>query len=656
MKKLLTTAFIALALVIGGAEFTPTAQAQGAGTAGASSGAVTAPAGDPTKSTPVTPAASQEQGLAWLLTQLMRLFAGLLGIAALTLNNAVYFTVVTMGDVVNKLAAIGVAWRILRDIGNIALLFGFIAVGLCVILRVDWYGGGEKLLPKLLIAAVALNFSLFAAMAVVDVGNLFATQFYIQINGGKPAAVLDPTSLENISNEGISNKLMASLGFTQIYGDALKNTSTLKFDGMIFISFMSILLFLITALVFFSLAFILVARFVILILLIIVSPIGVAGYAVPKLEGLAKQWWDMLIKQTLTAPVLLLGLYVALAVITDASFLTGFLANAEPSWTGFIQNGSLAGFAGLFLSYLVAMGLLLGVVVMSKKIGAYGADQAIKWGGRASFGATAFGLSMLPNAAGRLARAGIQNSRWRDSGTARFLTRYGARALENARFDVRSVPLVGAGLTLGGAGVAAAPVDRSSYNRGVQGRDWWRNSNQAARQRYDQELRMPNLKKAIADENYEDAEKYLKNLSDKELENRSVLRLLEDPTAAATLSQARFDKLMSGDTLNDAQKDNLRKLRTEGMIARYSDLTELEKLSGSAVSKLPDKVLAAPGVHSQLNVKQLSAVMKEDNIKDDTARTIGAHLRGSTSFQSYLTSLRATNAHQAKAIEDYWEL
>ncbi|HUQ30127.1 MAG TPA: hypothetical protein VM103_01265, partial [Candidatus Paceibacterota bacterium] len=50
------------------------------------------------------------------------LFAWLLTVASLTLDRAVYFTVVTMGTYVNGLSAVGVAWRILRDICNIALI------------------------------------------------------------------------------------------------------------------------------------------------------------------------------------------------------------------------------------------------------------------------------------------------------------------------------------------------------------------------------------------------------------------------------------------------------------------------------------------------------------------------------------------------------
>ncbi len=63
-----------------------------------------------------------------------------------------------------------IAWGILRDIGNIVILFGFILMGVMMILDLESFNV-RKALPRLLIFAVLLNFSLFASEAVVDVAN-----------------------------------------------------------------------------------------------------------------------------------------------------------------------------------------------------------------------------------------------------------------------------------------------------------------------------------------------------------------------------------------------------------------------------------------------------------------------------------------------------
>ena len=399
------------------------------------------------------------------------LFAWLLGVAALTLNAAVYYTVVKMGSFVGCLTAIGTTWRILRDIGNIILIFGFLAIGIATIIDYEIYGWGKKMLPKLLLAAVFLNFSLLVAEAVIDTGNLFATQFYTQINGDTPATPLGGISMQAVSNEGISNKIMAQLGMQGLYGDATVNTKLFEGNSPALIGFLSIILFIIAAFVFFSLAFILIARFVVLLFLIITAPIGFAGLAVPKLDVLAKSWWSELFEQTITAPVLLLLLYIALAVITDASFLTGFGGTNGSNvgfWTG-IWNGTpnYQGFMSMFLSFIVAMGLLLAVTISAKKLGAAGAAGAMKLAGAASFGVTAWGarntIGWGLNSAAR---------KFRSSKYARIpvVGRTFAGALDRgakASFDIRGASIGDTNLlkNIPGGGVDAGKAQTGGYRK-----------------------------------------------------------------------------------------------------------------------------------------------------------------------------------------------
>jgi hypothetical protein len=414
--------------------------------------------------------------LDYVMTRLMSLFAWLLGIAAITLDNAMYYTVVHMGSYVNGLSAVGVAWRILRDIGNIILLFGFIALGITVILDVDWYGGGTKMLPTLIIAAIFLNFSLFVAEAVIDVGNLFATEFYTQINGGSPAA--PNLGYSGITTNGISTAVMNQLGLQTIYQAAAANQTTqtgassvnattnnlniFKAGNPFIVGFMAILLFMIAAFVFFSLAFLLIARFIFLIFLIIIAPIGFAGLAVPKLDGAAKMWWGQLFEQTLTAPVMLLMLYVALAVITDSQFLTGFTASsatgsaastaAQSSWTTWLTTGQagIGGLASILLSFFVAMGLLLAVTMLAKRMGAIGGATAMKWGTRLS------GLSVAAatvgwtgrqtvGALGNATAKGLRNTGFGRSFVGRGIANSIEKNVAKASFDVRNTDLAKSG-------------------------------------------------------------------------------------------------------------------------------------------------------------------------------------------------------------------
>jgi len=695
MPRFLTISFVALALLVGAAGAAPTAHAQSSvengGLCGADGDCISdvcsengvcaaAPADREGNSTDASTAGASvadtvtgQNNTATLpapppgieafnpvMIAIMTLFAWLVGVAAITLDNTVFYTVVTMGDYVKNLTAVGVAWRILRDLSNIAFIFGFLAIGITVILDVDWYGRWTQMLPKLLIAAVFLNFSLFITEAVIDTGNLFATQFYTQINGGQAAGAKSFGTSE-INNEGISNKIMGQLGLQTIYGNGAVNPEVFKATNSWIIGFMGIILFIVTAFVMFSLAFILITRFVILVLLIIAAPIGFAGYAIPQLKGIASMWKDELIKQTITAPVLFLLLYIALAIITDVSFLTGFGAN--PDWTGWITGGSsgLEGFASAVLSFLVAIGLLLAVTIFAKKLGAFGAGFATKWAGRATFGATAFGASALLNSGALGARKALQ----RFAPNSRF-TRIASRPLrfaEKARMDVRSIPGIGAGLALGGAGEAAKPIAKSALGRVRQVGDWGKKTGQESDRQFDQETRIPRLRAAIAANNQADISKIVGNMSDKELEDVSVQRLItNNPVAIAALPKGRFDKLIANDTLTDAQKENLKKRRDEGLIANYTEGggQAIGALTNEAVSQLPDAVLLAeisnqPGdnVYKHLSLKQLNAIYKAEKIKDATATTIGAFL---STDQNFITYFKGRTPQQQQDLNAAWHM
>ncbi|MFH1178596.1 MAG: hypothetical protein V1711_02660 [bacterium] len=615
MRKFLSISFITLALITCAVGAAPTAHAQectgGVAGSGLDSGkcfdangeeivgvtptepeeaTLTEPASsnavsDGTKNpSTLPPSPPTEASLNGVMAYIAQLFAWLFGVSLVLLDNVVYYTVITMGNYISHLSAIGVTWRIMRDIGNITLIFGFLAVGISTILNTERFGWKTKMLPMLLVSAVFLNFSLFISEAVIDTGNLFATQFYTQINGGQPAGAKEITE---INKEGISNRIMSNLGLQTIYGeirDPAKADIILKQSFTI--GFMSIILFMVAAFVVFSLAFILIARFIILIFLIISAPIGFAGLAIPKLSSMASKWWSELFSQTITAPVLLLLLYVALAIITDTAFLTGFsdcIPGAEstvttscsnPSYIGF-SNGNFYGFASVILSFIVAMGLLLAVTVFSKKLSAFGAGWATRTAGALSFGATAYGVSALTGGAARLGRARVQhlNPTSRFGRGAQRLASRGLRAAEGVRMDIRSIPGVGAGLTAGGANEIARPIERSAAGRASQAIGWIRHGGDAANAQMAQETR--------------------------------IRRLI------AALNPAHPDLATARGLMRTVTDDELRQHNIENLIT--TNPLAVQVLTNHQVTVLPDNIMTTPNVFQNLTIGQLEAYRAAGN-------------------------------------------
>jgi len=654
MRKFFSISLITLALVVCAVGVTSVApvvvHAQGATT----QAAVPASGANPINGVLPNPAGSSGI-LVGVIQWIMMLFAWLVGVAALALDYAVYYTVVTMGNYVHNLTAIGVVWRILRDISNIALIFGFLAIGIATILDTEKFGWKTKMLPMLLIAAVFLNFSLFISEAVIDAGNMFATEFYTQINGGVlPTAVPSGAIATNgitltPTNEGISNRIMGQLGLQTIY-NVNTNTGIFKDSNSWIIGFLGIILFLITAFVMFSLAFILIARFITLIFLIIVAPIGFAGLAIPMLSKQAGQWWSMLFEQTITAPVLLLMLYIALAVITDVHFLTGFgVTNGSASaWTSWFSSGGLAGFASMLLSFLVAMGLLLAVVVFAKKIGAAGAGWATKMGGRLSFGAVSFaGRATLGSAGNVLAGKHMQS--WARKNYALRPLVLAGKGLRSATYDVRNAPGVTKGLGAFAGAIAGSldvgtgakltakqaheaqyglkPVKawfaESKEEREQAGRDMDFKKAQNAIEEEKKKLIAGTITQAQYDTNIEPHEQIITNalskMSYKQIEELGGIRKGTE-ALVRNLSPEQFESLMKSDKFSDTEKENMRANRYRSLNAAITagDKTAVRQWSAKDLATAAPDILNNPvqaaSLVNLMSDGQFDAVIKNDKL------------------------------------------
>ncbi|MDE1966420.1 MAG: hypothetical protein KGI41_04240, partial [Patescibacteria group bacterium] len=152
-------------------------------------------------------------GIAWVFLEVASM---LLGMASSLLNTTLVYGVVQFATYFGSSSGIQDGWMVLRDIGNIILIFGFVFIGIATILGLESYGV-KKALPQLLLFAVLLNFSLFAASVVIDTSNLVATSVY-QATGACTSS--DPAQCANI---GLASVVASNLGVgTLMNWDAVK--------------------------------------------------------------------------------------------------------------------------------------------------------------------------------------------------------------------------------------------------------------------------------------------------------------------------------------------------------------------------------------------------------------------------------------------------
>jgi hypothetical protein len=367
----------------------------------------------------------------------------LLGISGILFNWVILKTVFQFSTLIGNSEGLLAAWTILRDIGNMLLLFGFIFIGISTILDLHSYPA-KKTLPFLIIFAVLMNFSLFAAEAVIDTANGLSSVVYNQANtdpcfsddvnaGSEIGGISEDGKSEQgcAINYGISAHIMESTGISSLFrnDESIFDISTTSLLATTILAF-------IAAGVLFGASIMLIIRAVTLTFLMVTAPIGFAGMAIPPLRKIGEQWWHNLINQSFFAPVMLLLMLISLK-ITDG--LAGM--GTRGSLMQALTTGK-TGMMGVILIYALVIGFLLASLAAARKFGAAGASFAIATAGKTSIGAMGF---MGRRTVGRAASKASERIRATDWGHTEMgyrmasIADYGGKA----SFDFRATALGG---------------------------------------------------------------------------------------------------------------------------------------------------------------------------------------------------------------------
>lgn len=306
----------------------------------------------------------------------------LLGIAGTLLNWVVVKTVFQFGNTIGNSPGVLIAWGIFRDIGNLILLFGFIFMGIATILNTNTFSA-KRALPSLIIFAVLMNFSLFAAEAIIDGTNAVTSVMYAQANtdaclgGSSEGPVQAQGSGSQIDNGGSGSLSDCAINYG-LAGHIMQSTglSTMwQTNGSFsaeFFTYVGLALFAtIGAVVMIAASIMLVIRLVVLTFVMVAAPIGFAGFAIPPMRGFAKQWWDKLISQAIFAPVLFLLILVSLKITDSFSGSYG-----DRGLAGALTQPN-ASVMGIVMIFVIVIGFLVASLMAARSLGAQGASFAI---------------------------------------------------------------------------------------------------------------------------------------------------------------------------------------------------------------------------------------------------------------------------------------
>ncbi len=214
-------------------------------------------------------------------------------------------------DIINS------GWTFFRDLANILIIGIFVFIAISLILGLKEYGQ-KKLVARVLLIAVLMNFSLLFTKIVIDASNFVAFAIYTQTAGAGGAQTFS-----------VADKVLAPLHITGTW-DTSKLAATVAgqasggagaFKAFAFGVFGFLILTVLAAVIFYG-AFLILARAIMFIFLMLTAPIAYATYLAPHFEASEfgwTNWWKSLINNAAFAPLLMVFLSVSILIMQTAS-------------------------------------------------------------------------------------------------------------------------------------------------------------------------------------------------------------------------------------------------------------------------------------------------------------------------------------------------
>ncbi len=234
-----------------------------------------------------------------------------------------------------------VAWELARNIANILFIAAFLIIILSQVTGrgLDNYGI-KKLLPKLIVAAIAVNISYYICQLMVDLTNILGYEiqnFMVNTARQVTTSVVMPPQTGLIDNQTSGG----SLG--QIAAGVLGVAAVVWF--LLPVLFLGVSTVVITCLVIIA---ILLLRKAFIVLLVVLSPIAFVAYLLPNTEKYFQKWLNMFWQLLLVFPIvgLLFGagqLASAIILVSGSSRTIDATGTTSTTTTSKVGGGALSG-------------------------------------------------------------------------------------------------------------------------------------------------------------------------------------------------------------------------------------------------------------------------------------------------------------------------
>ncbi len=253
-------------------------------------------------------------------------------------------------------SAVRNVWTTVRDFLNMFFILVLLFSAFATIFQIDKYNI-KRILLKLVLMALLVNFSFPIARFIIDVSNVimyhFLNNMFVAEGSGFGSTfgafsnitkVLTP---ETLDGEGTAAYLLVSIAFVFLLGISVLVIGVL-----------------------------LLIRVIVLAILVMFSPIGFVGNIFPGFEKFSSNWWDALFKHAFSGPILVFFVAISLMMMEAVKNNNNFASYANSQSAGAAQGSYLAN-----LAFTIVPLIMIWVGIGSaQKTGAVGGAAVGKFG------------------------------------------------------------------------------------------------------------------------------------------------------------------------------------------------------------------------------------------------------------------------------------
>ncbi|MFZ4648749.1 MAG: hypothetical protein ACOYMB_03920 [Patescibacteria group bacterium] len=275
--------------------------------------------------------------------------------------------------------AVVLGWKIVRDICNMFFVVIMLVIAFATVLRVEKYSY-QKLLPKLIIMAILINFSKMICGLIIDVSQVVMLTFvnsFKDVAGANLTTILGLDKITTVSANDANNVANATntVGSNEVTGWSILGAYVLA------LIFVLISLITITVMV-----MMLAIRIVMLWIYVVLSPMAYLLAAFPDGQKYSGQWWSEFTKNVIVGPILAFFIWLSFAALGNPSSVPSSIGgtpiptnqNIGATGGGGSQPLTTAGSPNNMLNFLISIAMLYGGLQVTQSIGGAAGGMAGK--------------------------------------------------------------------------------------------------------------------------------------------------------------------------------------------------------------------------------------------------------------------------------------